>query len=202
MTPRELLDFLTVMEKMKCNTRHSWTSDGTHETVAAHSWRLSLMAMLMEPEFPELDMDKVLRMCVIHDIGEAVTGDIPTFDKTAGDEKTESSAVDGLLAMLGEPLERRWKALFAEMEALETPEARLYKALDRLEAVIQHNEADLSTWIPLEYDLQRTYGTENAAPWPCLKALREEMLRDTEEKIAAGHLPDPGALRSSSESPT
>ena len=186
MTPRALLDFLGIMEKMKCNTRHSWTSDGTHETVAAHSWRTALMAMLVALEFSELDMDRVLKMCVLHDIGEAVTGDIPSFEKTGEDSHTERQAVDGLLDLLDEPLKREWTALFDEMEQRKTPEAKLFKALDRLDAVIQHNEADLSTWLPLEYDLQHTYGVEDAAQFPYLKALREQVLRDTDEKIASG----------------
>ena len=49
--------FLKVAEKLKCNTRHSWTSSGRHESVAEHSWRVALMALLMRDEFPELDMD-------------------------------------------------------------------------------------------------------------------------------------------------
>ena len=74
-------------------------------------------------------------------------------------------------------------ALFAEMDALETQEARLYKALDKMEAVIQHNESDISTWIPLEYDLQQTYAVENAEEFPYLKELRALMLEDTKQKI-------------------
>ena len=75
-------------------------------------------------------------------------------------------------------------ALFAEMDALETQEARLYKALDKLEAVIQHNESDISTWLPLEYNLQQTYAVENAGEFPYLKELRRLMLEDTKQKIA------------------
>ena len=69
------------------------------------------------------------------------------------------------------------------MENLSTREARLYKALDKLEAVIQHNEADISSWLPLEYELNQTYGYEQTAEFPFLKALRDEMLKDTLAKI-------------------
>ena len=82
MTQRVFLDFLHILERLKCNTRHSWTSTGRHETVAAHTWRLAVMALLLRDELPGVDMDKVLRMCLIHDFGEAVTGDIPSFEKT------------------------------------------------------------------------------------------------------------------------
>ena len=80
MKPSELIDILAVAEKLKCNTRHCYTSSGRHESVAEHSWRISLMAMLLTGEFPEADMNKVIRMCLIHDLGDAVTGDIPTLD--------------------------------------------------------------------------------------------------------------------------
>ena len=184
MEPKEFLAFLGRLEKLKCNTRHSWTSTGRHETVAAHSWRLAVMALLLKNELPGVDMDKVLRMCLLHDIGEAVTGDIPSFEKTEDNEETERQAIAGLLAPLPDGLRGELTALFAEMEALETPEAQVCKALDRMEAVLQHNEAPLETWIPLEYALNRTYGAENADPFSFLKALREQMRRDTEEKLS------------------
>ena len=63
---RRLLDFLKTAEQLKCNTRHSYTSSGRLESVAEHSWRLALMAMLVGDEFPEMDMDKVIKMCLIH----------------------------------------------------------------------------------------------------------------------------------------
>lgn len=184
MEPKELLDFLHTAEKLKCNTRHSYTSTRRHESVAEHSWRLVLMAFLLKDQIPGADMDKVLRMCLIHDLGEAVTGDIPAFEKTAANEAAEVRAIDSLVSVLPQPLSEELAALFAEMEALETPEARVFKALDRMEAVLQHNEAPLDTWLPLEYELNRTYGTEDAAPYPFLKALREQMRLDTEEKIS------------------
>ena len=81
MKPREYIEFLNKIEKLKCNTRHSWTSSGRCESVAEHSWRLSVMALLCADEFPKLDIDKVVKMCLIHDFGEAVTGDIPSFFK-------------------------------------------------------------------------------------------------------------------------
>ena len=77
------------------------------------------------------------------------------------------------------------KTLYAEMDALETDEARLYKALDKLEAVIQHNESDIATWLPREHELNLTYADENVAFSDYLKRLREEIRRETRNKIAA-----------------
>lgn len=179
---REFLDFLAVAEKLKCNTRHSWTSSGRHESVAEHSWRLALMAYLLKDEFPEADISKVIVMGLFHDMGEAVTGDIPAFVKTESDVATEDDAIEGLLSRLPKRQKEELQALFAEMKALETEEAKLYKALDKLEAVIQHNEADLSTWLPLEYDLQMTYGTEECAFSDYTKKLRDMVREDSRRK--------------------
>ena len=183
MDARTLIEFLDVMERMKDNTRHSWTSGGRHESVAEHSWRTALMALLMKDEFAQADIDKVIRMCLLHDIGEAVTGDIPAFDKTQGDEATERQAISALLDTLPAPWPQELRALFAEMDAQETLEAKIYKALDRLEAVLQHNEADVSTWLALEYDLNLTYGVKDVQFSPYLAGLREELRRDTLEKM-------------------
>ena len=176
---RAFLDFLSIAEKLKCNTRHSYTSSGRHESVAEHSWRLVLMAYLVKNEFPDLDIGKVMLMCTVHDLGEAVTGDIPAFEKTEEDSAVEANAVERLLAHLPAQERGELTELFAEMEAQETQEARLYKALDKLEALIQHNEADLSTWLPLEYDLQMTYGTRECAFSEYIKRLRDEVRRDS-----------------------
>ena len=182
MRPEEFIRIMDTAEKMKCNTRHSWTSSGRHESVAEHSWRLCLMAYFARDEFPEADMDKVLRMCLLHDIGEAFTGDIPAFRKTKSDQETESDVVGRFIASLPEPYRSELGGLFDEMEALATPEARIYKALDKMEAIIQHNEADVSTWLPLEYDLNLTYGVpeSHAAPW--LEQLRSELIEITKSK--------------------
>ena len=184
MDAREFLKFLKLAEKLKCNTRHSYTSSGRHESVAEHSWRLALMALLARDEYPQLDMDRVIRMCLIHDLGEAVTGDIPAFEKTQADTEVEDRAVEEQVAALLPEREREeFLTLFREMNALETPEARLYKAFDKLEALIQHNEADIATWLPLEYDLQQTYGTSECAFSDFTRELRAAVLEDSLDKI-------------------
>ena len=97
---RKFVGFLNTIEKLKCNTRHSWTSSGRQESVAEHSWRLAVMAMLCADEFADVDINKVIKMCLIHDFGEAITGDIPAFIKNQDDEKKEEHAVHQLLSPL------------------------------------------------------------------------------------------------------
>ena len=185
MKPAELLNILSVAEKLKCHTRHCSTSSGRPESVAEHSWRTALMAILTASAFPKADMDKVIRMCLIHDLGEAFTGDIPSFDKTEADSKTEELALRQWVQTFPSPEREEWLALYEEMEAQQTQEARIYKALDKLEAVIQHDESDISTWLPLEYDLQLEYGRENVQFSPYLQQLKMEIDDVTRKKIAA-----------------
>ena len=184
MEVRALLDVLHIAERLKDELRHCETSKGRRESVAEHSWRLALMAFFMKDEFPTLDMDKVIKMCLIHDLGECFTGDIPTFLKTGSDEKKENDALAAWVASLPAPYDTQLAALYEEMDALQTQEAKLYKALDKLEAIIQHNEADIQTWQPLEYDLNLTYADDAVAFSPYLRQLREAIREDTKKKIS------------------
>lgn len=187
MNPKEFLQILNVAEKLKCNTRHSYTSSNRHESVAEHCWRLSLMAMLLEEEFakefPSVDMNKVIKMTIIHDLGEAFTGDIPCFEKTEEDTEKEDCIFSEWIENFPETEKNQWKELFSEMENQETVESKIYKALDKLEAVIQHNEADIKTWLPLEYDLQLTHGQQNVQFSEYLKSLKSEIDSVTKQKI-------------------
>ena len=178
-----LLQALHVAEQLKNNTRHSWTSDGRHESVAEHSWRVTLMAYFVKDEYPDLDMNRVLLMCLIHDLGEAFTGDIPAFVKTEADEERESALLSQWVSSLPEPFLEEMDELYREMDAQETAEARLYKALDRMETIIQHNEAPISTWLPLEYEKNLVYGKEQCAFSPYTSALQERVKNDCLEKI-------------------
>ena len=183
MDARKFLDILQFAERLKDTTRHSYTSKGRHESVAEHSWMTTLMAFFLRDEFPEADMDKVVRMCMIHDLGEAFTGDIPSFNKTADHEAEEERRLDQWVESLPAPYAEEMAALYREMNALQTVEAKIYKAIDNMEAVIQHNNADLSTWIPLEYELNQTYGNDKVAFSEYLTGLRREILQDTRNKL-------------------
>lgn len=183
MDARTLLDALSVAERLKDTTRHCYTQNGRHESVAEHSWMMTLMAFFMKDEFPEVDMDKVIKMCIIHDLGEAFTGDIPTFDKTEGNEQTEEELLYHWVNTLPKNYATEMIALYDEMAKRETIEAKVYKAIDGLEALIQHNISDLSTWIPREYELNKTYADDKVAFSEYLKILREEVRKDTLKKL-------------------
>lgn len=179
----DFINFLNGIEKLKCTLRHSWTSSGRQESVAEHSWRLAVMAMLCKDEYPDIDIDKVIKMALIHDFGEAVTGDIPAFLKTKHDETVEREAVYCLLSELPCGLQKEFVALFDEMNAMQTNEAKLFKSLDNMEALISHNEAPLATWLENEYTDNLTYGQENVMWSEWTMKLKDVIKDDSLHKI-------------------
>lgn len=183
MDTKKYLEILHTAEKLKNQTRHSYTSAGRHESVAEHSWRLTLMACFLERDFPEADINKVIRMCIFHDIGEIFTGDIPAFEKKEAHERVEEEKINAWVRELPEPYDEELTALFLEMKELKTLEAKIYKALDKMEAVIQHNEADISTWLPLEYDLQLHYGEKEVQFSDFMRQLKAQVDEESREKI-------------------
>ncbi len=183
MTPRELLQALSAAERLKDTTRHCCTRKGRQESVAEHSWMMTLMAFFLREEFGGVDMDKVIKMCIIHDLGEAFTGDIPTFDKTDLHEKTEDELLTRWVRSLPESVGAEMEALYGEMAQRTTPEAKVYKAIDSLEALIQHNISPLSTWTAAEHEFNKTYADDRVEFSPYLSRLREEIRKDTLEKL-------------------
>ena len=184
MNSEEYLEILHVAERLKDTPRHCTTTNRRPESVAEHSWRVSLMAMLLRQEFPDVNIDRVVDMCLIHDLGECFTGDIPTFVKTDLDRSTEDSLLQQWVTALPGGISKYLSELYAEMDQQITVEAKLYKALDKLEALIQHNESPIDTWSENEYELNKTYAFDTVAFSDWLLALRQRILEETFNKIA------------------
>ncbi len=182
-------------EKLKYELRHSWLSNGRQESVAEHTWRLSLMAMLIEPYLEEnIDSEKLLKMIIIHDLVEAEASDIPAFDTLNNPKllkqkhEKEREAIDHIKQMLPEPLGSNVFDLWIEFENKHTYEAKVANALDKLEAQIQHNEADIVTWKPIEYKMSFMLDQHTNFS-PILSQFKELIEQEAEEKInKANHL--------------
>ena len=183
MKPQELFEFMKTLQVLKDSTRHCWLPSGRRESVAEHSWRLAVMAMLVGDEIEGIDTDKLIKICLIHDLGEAITGDIPTFEKTESDEDTERLLINRLFDSLPKDTGEKLKSLFDEYEDQSTPEGKLAKALDKVEAIDQHNYSDINTWLPLEYDLQLSYGEKECNNFEYMKELREIINKESVKKI-------------------
>jgi putative hydrolase of HD superfamily len=182
-----ILDFLRRAERLKNVTRSGFTSEGRPESVAEHTWRLSLMALLFEESFPDVDFARLVKMCIVHDLGEALGGDIPApvqADAAARGEgpkaADERRDLLELLEPLPEPLRVEITALWDEYEAAETPEARLAKALDKLETILQHTQGDNPP--DFDYRFNLGYGREYTAGDPLIVALRRILDEETERR--------------------
>lgn len=184
MNAKEFLNILHTAERLKDTPRHCTTSRRRTESVAEHSWRISLMAMLLRHEFPDADIDRVVDMCLIHDLGECFTGDIPTFRKTDNDRSREDELLSSWLSSLPDEISAGLAALFDEMNAQKTTEAKIFKALDKLEALIQHNESPLDTWSENEYELNKVYAFDAVGFSDWLTQLRKEILNETMSKLS------------------
>ena len=189
MKPEAYLSILHTAERLKDTPRHCTTSGRRTESVAEHCWRVSLMALLLRHEFPELDIDRAAAMSIVHDLGECFTGDIPVFEKTDADRRTENALLSEWAAALPPEISADITALLAELEAQQTPEAKLCKALDKLEALIQHNESPLDTWTAHERELNKTYAFDTVGFSEWLTELRRVILKETLEKIERERLP-------------
>jgi putative hydrolases of HD superfamily len=186
MQPSELagiIDFLRATESLKTATRSGWTSAGRQESVAEHTWRLCLMALVLHPAFPDVDFARLIRICIVHDLGEAIGGDVPAPEQArrgaskAADERRDLLT---LVAPLPVALRDEITALWDEYEAAQSPEAKLAKALDKLETILQHTQGRN----PAEFDYRfnLTYGRQYTADHPVLAAVREMLDAETERR--------------------
>ena len=166
------LAFLREAERLKSVLRSGHSSSGRPESTAEHSWRLCLMAVLFEREFQGLDMAKLLKICVLHDLGEAIHGDVPATQQDQSPAKAQRERADllTLLAPLPAQLQADLLALWDEYDAAASPEARLAKGLDKLETIIQHNQG--ANPPDFDYAFNLGYGQQHMGAHPLLAALR------------------------------
>ncbi|WP_036621698.1 HD domain-containing protein [Paenibacillus alvei] len=184
-----ILNVVNLGEKLKSELRHSWLSNGRQESVAEHTWRVSLMAMLIEPYLDQkIDTAKMLKMIIIHDLVEAEAKDLPAFDTMNNEQLREQKAQNEMKAIqriretLKGDLGRDVYDLWIEFEHKQTYEAKVANALDKLEAQIQHNEADISTWIEIEYEMSFMMGKHTDFS-PVLTQLKELIEEEAEDKL-------------------
>ncbi|SEM87815.1 putative hydrolases of HD superfamily [Terribacillus saccharophilus] len=186
---RGIMQVLRLAEKLKFEMRHSWMSNGRQESVAEHTWRVGLMAVLIEPYIEEkLDMAKLLKMIMIHDLVEAEAKDVPAFDTLFDTERkeqkqlAEQTAMNNIKAMLKEEPGKELQELWLEFEAKKTFEAKVANALDKLEAQLQHNEASIDTWLEVEREMVYLLKPHTEFH-PVLEDLRKMIVTEAEEKL-------------------
>ncbi len=181
-----LHQFLHQLEPLKSLLRHSWLSSGRQESVAEHTWRMAMMAILLAPHLDySVNLERVLKLILTHDIAEIKAGDFHAFKKVPSNKhQLEKKALEELVAPLPAKIGKELVSLWQEFEAQKTPEAKFAQALDKLEVLIQHNEADISTWAQKEYEFNYYYGYDQVTHSQILKLLRDLVLEETHQKIS------------------
>ena len=170
-----ILAFLRAAERLKTVTRSGWTSTGEAESVAEHTWRLCLMAMVLYGRAEDIDLARLLKMCLIHDLGEAIGGDVPAPLQAPGSPKAGQERADLLSLVESLPAggQREILELWDEYEAASSPEAKLAKGLDKLETILQHTQGRNPD--DFDYAFNLDYGQRYTAADPVLAALRSRL---------------------------
>ena len=177
------LQFMREAERLKNVLRSARTSTGRTESTAEHTWRLALLALVLADEKPELDLQRVLAMCLVHDLGEAYEGDIPAVEQSdpAAKAAAELVAIDRITPLLPDEAATRIRALWEEYETCATPEARWVKALDKAETILQHNQG--ANPADFDYGFNLTYGAEWFRDDALLRELRRLLDAETARHV-------------------
>ncbi|MBW6397408.1 HD domain-containing protein [Roseomonas sp. HJA6] len=177
------LAFLREAERLKDVMRSGRTSRGRPESTAEHSWRLCLMVMVFARDLPGIDLSRLLRICIVHDLGEALSGDVPATDQTPDDGRAarERADLERLAAPLPAGIRSEILSLAAEYEAGKTPEAQLAKGFDKLETLLQHTQG--ANGPGFDYAFNLDYGRARTDAHPLLAAIRERIDAATRARI-------------------
>lgn len=181
------LAFFRLAAGLKDTLRSGLTAAGRPESTAEHSWRLALMALTLEERLPEIDCDRLIRLLLVHDLAEALTGDTPAPDQAEDKRPAERAAMAELLRPLPAATARRLAALWDEYSAAATLEARIAKGLDRIETVLHHVEGANPNGFDYRFNLD--YGRGHTDAHAVLVALRAPVDAETARRAGA----DPAA---------
>lgn len=177
-----ILSFLRSAEQLKNTYRSSHTSTGRTESVAEHTWRLCLMALILGEFFKNVDISRVIKICIVHDLGEAINGDIPAPSQNSSVDKSENERNDllQLISSLPENLQKELVELWDEYENASSIEAKTAKALDKLETIIQHNQGKNPK--DFDYAFNLNYGKEYTSDHPVVSSIREILDEETKKR--------------------
>lgn len=172
------LAFFRAAEALKDTLRSGHTRGGRPESTAEHSWRLCLMALTLAEALPGIDVARLIELLIVHDLGEALSGDVPAPEQRGDKTASERQAMETLLAPLPEPARARLLARWDEYNAASTAEARVAKGLDRLETVLQHTQG--ANPPDFDYAFNLGYGRAHTDAHPLVAALRAPVDAETE----------------------
>lgn len=177
------LAFLERAEAFKDVMRSGFTSTGRAEDAAAHTWRLCLWILVFEDQLPGLDVARMLKSAVLHDLGEAISGDIPAPHQFEDKCAVEREDFKALLGELPDGLAAHFLELWDDYNGALSPEACTVKGFDKLETILQHtqgkNPADF------DYGFNLDYGQKHMDGHPLLQVLRTLVDEKTKSRMVA-----------------
>lgn len=170
-----VLAFLDEANRLKDTLRSGRTPQGRQESTAEHSWRLCLLAILLAGELKDVDLLRLLKICIVHDLGEAISGDVPATEQRAGDDRAERERADliTLCAPLPEDLRSEIVSLWDEYAQAASPEAIMAKGLDKIETMLTHSTGKNDD--DFDYRFNLGYGLPATNCHPLLIALRQHV---------------------------
>uniref|UniRef100_A0A7I4C9D0 5'-deoxynucleotidase n=1 Tax=Physcomitrium patens TaxID=3218 RepID=A0A7I4C9D0_PHYPA len=162
LSPAAAIQFLTLIQRLKTTKRTGWVNHGVKESesIADHMYRMAVMAII-SGDLPGVNKDRCVKMAVVHDIAEAIVGDITPNDNISKEEKNrlENAAIDEMCQLLeGGMAADEVRELWQEYENNSTPEAKLVKDLDKLEMILQAAEYETEQDKSLDGFFQSTKG--------------------------------------------
>ena len=179
----KVIRFIKEIENLKSVTRTAWTKTGRRESTAEHSWRLAMLLMVLREDFKDLDIDKAIKMSLVHDLGELYDGDISAKLQNDNDNKAymEEKAMRRMLTTLPDGISEKIYDLWKEYNECSTKEAKLVKAMDKLETIVQHNQGNNPEDFDYEFNLQ--YGKQYFMDNEILEYMRYIIDEDTKESV-------------------
>ena len=179
-----VLAFLHAAEALKDTLRSGRTAQGRTESTAEHSWRLCLMVMLFERELAGCDLLRLLKLCLVHDLGEAISGDVPAVEQQGHPDRAARERADliSLCAPLPADLCDAVVELWDDYAGARSPEAVLAKGFDKLETMLQHLAGRNAPGFDYAFNL--TYGVKQTDAHPLLRRIRAVVDAATRERLA------------------
>lgn len=156
------LKFLAAADGLKSVQRQTWLLDKTRqENSAEHSWHFALMAMTLFEHcgIEGVDLNRVIKMAIVHDLVEVYAGDAPAFDKSAqvGKEAKEQAAADKLFGLLSAAQAAEYRTLWEEFDAMQTPDALYAAAIDVLQSFYNQYNTGGPAWIKYHGTVEQAY---------------------------------------------
>ena len=180
-----IIAFLQAAERLKDTLRSGCTAQGRAESTAEHSWRLCLMIVAFECDLAGYDVARLLKLAIVHDLGEAIHGDTPATEQHLDPDRLERERRDmtALCAQLPADVRAEMLDLWDDYAQARSPEACLVKGFDKLETMLQHlagrNAPDF------DYVFNLTYGVAQTCHHPLLRDIRAIVDGRTRERIRA-----------------